>query len=467
MRGALAAACAAALLLATPAAAYAPDDPLAGHQWYLGAIHAFDGWTDPPALAPVRVAVVDSGVDGKHPELADRIALSRSFVGGSALTDSIGHGTFVAGEIAALTGNGAGIAGIAPNAELLVAKVAQADGGVSAGAEARAIRWSVDHGARVVNLSLGAPRNPHNHTRDGFSQAEANAVAYAVRRGAVVVAAVGNGDTLGAGGPYADYPAALPHVLGVAALARDGSVAAFSNRDALFVDLAAPGADIFSTLPLDSATDGCADPGYSDCGDPFYLHASGTSFAAPQAAAAAAVLLGIRPDLAPEQVVTLLERSAVDLSSVPRCLRCAAGRDAASGWGRIDLAAAVAALGGPLPPRDRYEPNDDAGPAAHLLRSRQVTIHATLDAWDDAHDVYRIHLAAGARLVATIRGSAARLALWKPGTLHVSSLEAHLHQLAREGTRISYRAPLAGDYFVDAHLVARTGPAAYALTLSR
>jgi subtilisin family serine protease len=467
MRGALAAACAAALLLAAPAAAYAPDDPLAPHQWYLDAIHAFDGWPAPPQLAPVRVAIVDSGVDGKHPELAGRIVLARSFVGGSALTDSIGHGTFVAGQIAALTGNGAGISGIAPNAELVVAKVAEADGGVSAGAEANAIRWAVDHGARVVNLSLGAPRDPRNHARDGFSQAEANAVAYAVRRGAVVVAAVGNGDTLGAGGPYADWPAALPHVLGVAALARGGPVAAFSNRDALYADVAAPGADIFSTLPLDSATDGCADPGYSDCGDPFYLHASGTSFAAPQAAAAAAVLLGLRPELAPEQVVSILERSAADLPSVPRCLRCAAGRDAASGWGRIDLAAAVAALAAPLPPRDGYEPNDDAGGAAHTLRARRVALHATLDSWDDAHDVYRVHLAAGARLRVTARGASVRLALWKPGTLHVNSLEAHLHQLAREGARISYRAPLAGDYFVDAHLTTRTGPIAYTLTLSR
>ena len=81
--------------------------------------------------------------------------------------------------------------------------------------------------------------------------------------------------------------------------------------------------------------------------------------------------------------------------------------------------------------------------------------------------MYRVHLGAGARLVATARGNSVRLALWKPGTLHVNSLEAHLHQLAREGARISYRAPFAGDYFVDAHLTTRTGPAAYTLTLSR
>src|SRR3954453_21618691 len=186
MRAALAAACAAALLLAAPAAADPPDDPLAAHQWYLDAIHAFDGWSAPPDLAPVRIAIVDSGVDGRHPELVGRIGLARSFVGGSALTDSIGHGTFVAGEIAALTGNGAGIAGIAPNAELIVAKVAEADGGVPAAAEAKAIRWSVDHGARVVNLSLGAPRDPRDRARDGFAQAEASGRAQAVPPGARV-----------------------------------------------------------------------------------------------------------------------------------------------------------------------------------------------------------------------------------------------------------------------------------------
>jgi hypothetical protein len=467
MRRALAAAVVAAALLAAPASAYAPGDPLVSHQWYLDAIHAFDAWPAPPQLAPVRVAIVDSGIDGKHPDLAGKVVLARSFVGGSPLVDTIGHGTFVAGEIAAVSGNGQGIAGIAPNAQLLVAKVAEADGGIPAGAEAKAIRWAVDRGARVVNLSLGAPRDPRNPARDGYSVAEASAVAYATRHGAVVVAAVGNGDTLGTGGPYASWPAALPHVLGVAALTRDGSVASFSNRDALFVDLAAPGTDIFSTLPLAAATDGCTDPGYSDCGDPFYLHASGTSFATPQVAAAAAVLLGLRPDLAPEQVTTLLERSAVDVPSGPHCLRCAAGRDAASGWGRLDLAAAVAALNRPLPPRDHFEPNDDAGPAAWPLGRRTTTVRATLDAWDDAHDVYRIHLVAGRRLVARVQGAAVRLSLWRPGTLHVNSLEAHLHQLAAEGTRISYRVPLTGDWYVDVHLATRTGPVPYTLTLTR
>ena len=81
--------------------AYTPNDPLAARQWYLGMTRAFDYWDSAPTLAPVRVAVIDSGVDGTHPELAGRIAASRTFVGGSALVDQFGHGTMVAGEIAA------------------------------------------------------------------------------------------------------------------------------------------------------------------------------------------------------------------------------------------------------------------------------------------------------------------------------------------------------------------------------
>src|SRR5205814_10486828 len=113
-----------------------------------------------------------------------------------------------------------------------------------------AIRWAVDQGARVINLSLGGLRDPTDPLRDTFSAAESKAIAYAVRHGAVVVAAVGNADQAPrVPWPYASYPAALPHVIGVSALAHDGSVPSFSDRDAVFNDLAAPGQDVFSTLP--------------------------------------------------------------------------------------------------------------------------------------------------------------------------------------------------------------------------
>jgi len=115
-----------ALLVPTVVSAartFQPSDPLVPRQWYLDQDRAFDYWPEQPALYPVRVAVVDSGIDGGHPEFQGRIVKARSFVGGSALVDAEGHGTFVAGEIAAEIDNGEGIAGMAPSAELLVAKV--------------------------------------------------------------------------------------------------------------------------------------------------------------------------------------------------------------------------------------------------------------------------------------------------------------------------------------------------------
>src|SRR5262249_49568939 len=188
-------------------------------QWYLADDHAFDAWAEPPtALEPVKVAVVDSGVDCSLADFAGRIADKRSFVGGDPCVDTEGHGTFVAGVIA---GNldGAGIAGIAYSSQLLVAKVVKQDGTIPLSAEAAAIRWAADSGAKVINLSLGGVRDPQHKNRDTYSQMEASAVAYAYAKGAVLVAAVGNRDeAFSEPWPYAAYPSSLPHVIGVSPL---------------------------------------------------------------------------------------------------------------------------------------------------------------------------------------------------------------------------------------------------------
>src|ERR671933_165874 len=106
---------------------------------------------------------------------------------------------------------------------------------------------------------------------------------------------------------------------------------------------------------------GCPDQGYSDCGSDDYVHASGTSFSAPQVSAAAALLLAIEPTLKPDQVSAILERTADDANASNGCRRCPLLRDSLTGWGRLNIASALAALRGPLPPADRYETNDDAG----------------------------------------------------------------------------------------------------------
>jgi hypothetical protein len=118
-------------------------------------------------------------------------------------------------------------------------------------AEARAIRWAVKMGARVVNLSFAGTRDPGDPSVDGFSYQERRAIDFAVRSSALVVAAVGNGgDAPTKPWRFAGYPAALPHVLGVAAYGRSGEVPSFSNRDDVYVDLAAPGQDMLSLFPF-------------------------------------------------------------------------------------------------------------------------------------------------------------------------------------------------------------------------
>ena len=445
--------------------AFTPDDPLLARQWHLSANRAFDYWASSPALPTVPVAVIDSGVDKTHPEFAGKIIGGKSFVGGSPYLDREGHGTFVAGLIAATVGNAEGIAGMAPSAQLLVAKVVNPafPDEIDVLAEAKAIRWAVDEGARVINISLGGVRDPLDPTRDAYSQLEAAAIEYAYRHGVVVVAAVGNGNVAPEQPwPFASYPAALPHVLGVSALARDGSAPFFSNRDKIYNDIAAPGQAIFSTLPrvLTSQFRECDEQGYSACGPLDYRTAYGTSFAAPQVSAAAAVLLAEQPSLKPDQVTALLTRTAADVSAATGCSYCPLGRDELTGWGRLDVTAALRALDGELPPRDRFEPNDDAGPAAMRLCCQIKRVVATLDFWDDQSDVYAIKLRRGQPVYLGVRGPAAtdtNLILWKPDAIRVEDIRQRdriAKQSAHPGPRenLAYRAQRTGWHFVQVKL---------------
>jgi subtilisin family serine protease len=456
--------------------ALVPSDPLVPKQWYLTQSRFYEPWITLPALEPVPVAVIDSGVDATHPELARKILGSKSFVGEPASTDALGHGTFVAGLIAAGVGNGIGIAGLAPSAELLVAKVVTKSRTIPVEAEARAIRWAVENGARVINMSLGGIRDPLDPERDTYSRLEADAIAYAVSNGAVVVAAVGNSDQAPESPwRYASYPAALPHVLGVSAVAEDGSVPKFSNRDPIYNDLAAPGHQILSILPrpLTARFPACSEQGYSSCGPDEYREAQGTSFAAPQVSAAAAVLLSLRPSLRPEQVRTILREAAVDHTPTTGCAGCTVGRDALTGWGRLDVARAIGALDEPLPARDRYEANDDAGPRSYELFGTTRRIDATVDFWDDQDDVYAIRLRRGQPVYVGLkgpeRGVDLNLAFWLPGTRSVqdvSSVRLRARVSARPGARqyLAYRAERAGTYYVQVR-ASSAGLSRYRLTV--
>ena len=455
-------AAAVAVPVAVAAGAQQPNDPFLSRQWYVGRDNAMDTFELAAQLPTVRVAVIDSGVDGSHPELKGRIAAAKSFVGGSAKTDSLGHGTFVAGEIAAISNNGAGIAGLAPDARLLIAKVVRNDGSIPPKAEARAIRWAVRMRARVINLSLGSTRDPGDSSVDGYSAIEKQAIEFAVRRGALVVAAVGNGeDAPVQPWPYASYPAAFPHVLGVGAYGRSGNVPAFSNRDKQYVDLVAPGTSMFSLFPrpLTAQFTSCVDQGYSNCGTTDFRPADGTSFASPQVAAAAALLFGEVPSLRPDQASTILKESAVDATPASGCVDCTTNADALSGWGRLDVDAALDRLSS-LPAPDRYEPNDDAGNEAAIISAPRA-FTATLDSWDDPNDVYKVHLDKGQRLSVVVHAGAVdpSLILWKPGLTSLAGATSNLRlrrSIHPAGTpeHIRYRATRAGWYYVQVKLAA-------------
>jgi thermitase len=464
--------------LAVPAAAQAftPNDPLLPKQWYAPQDKAFDAFNTLQFLPTVRVAVIDSGVDVNHPDLKGQIRAARSFVGGSP-ADDWGHGTFVAGEIAAPVDDGHGIAGLAPAANLLVAKVVRPDGSVSTRAEARAIRWAVKLGARVINVSLGGLRDPQDPFFTGYSKVEQQAVDDAVASGVLVVAAVGNNKYAPVKPwKYASYPAALPHVLGVGSYGKDGDVSTFSNQDPVFVDLVAPGEDMFSILPrpLTLKNTNCDEQGYSSCGPKEYKHAAGTSFSAPQASAAAATLFSLDPTLTADQVSWLLERTATPATPDNGCVDCPPGRNPLSGWGKLNIAAAVRALrAADAPTADRFEPNDDIV-IGHAIRGQRARIRATVDFWDDATDVYRIKLRRGQRVTVTAGPSSSlslSVALWKPALGSLSAARGKF-RARREANgpgvvdRFKYRAAKTGWYSLSV-ATTRPGFGSYSLRIKR
>ncbi|MGR6316744.1 type VII secretion-associated serine protease mycosin [Micromonospora soli] len=242
----------------------------------------------PDRLAPlatgagVVVAVIDSGVDRRHPQLAGRVLAGADFLdpGGDGTRDCAGHGTFVASIIAAPPRPGVAFRGLAPDARILPVRVSEQqvvagrESGRTVGAAdfARAIRWAVDHDADVLNLSVVLyADNP----------AVRAAVAYAARRDVVVVAAAGN---LHDSGDPRPYPAAYDGVLGVGAIGADGNRSAFSQTGP-YVDLVAPGSDVLMAAPGQG-----------------HQRAEGTSYATPFVAATAALLRQYRPELSAAEV---------------------------------------------------------------------------------------------------------------------------------------------------------------------
>jgi type VII secretion-associated serine protease mycosin len=319
---------------AVDAAVVRSDDSYRTDQWALDALRAEQLWGLTRGAGQV-VAVIDTGVLGGHPDLAGQVLTGTDFVtpGGNGWDDGLGHGTHVAGIIAALAGNGVGVAGLAPAAKILPVRALDATGGGWDGDIASGVIWAADHGATVINLSVGGPNN---------SDAMRSAVSYAVGRGVVVLAAAGNERQ--AGNPV-EYPAGfdLPGLLAVAATTSTRVSAPYSNTGA-YVDVAAPGDAIVSTY-LGGR----------------YASMSGTSMATPYVAAAAALIRAAAPGMSAVDVTKLLVSSADDVERI--------GRDDDTGTGVIDPAEALCAVDlcppGVTPsPTPSPSPTTSAGPAS-------------------------------------------------------------------------------------------------------
>src|SRR5919107_4804097 len=220
------------------------SDPYRSSQWDLAKIQAPAAWQKSTG-ADVVVAVIDSGVDASHPDLAGQVLPGVDLVAGTSgvSTDPNGHGTHVAGTIAALTGNEVGVSGFAPDAKILPIRTQNANGSGLMSTIATGITYAADHGADVINMSLG-----------GGAQLSAvtNAVAYARSKGVVVVASAGNSRYYGS--PIS-YPAADPGVIAVASTDSADHYSSFSNQGT-YVDVAAPGSSILSTYPVSQGSYG-------------------------------------------------------------------------------------------------------------------------------------------------------------------------------------------------------------------
>jgi thermitase len=285
------------------------DDPLQASQWHLSKISAATAWSVTQGNAGVVIAIVDTGIDYSHPDLAGRVTLGPDFGSDDAdPLDTQGHGTHVAGIAAAILGNGLGGAGVCPGCRLLAVKVfPDGSGSASDFDVAQGIVWAADNGADVVNLSLGGP---------GGSTTLRDAVDYAWSHGVVVVAAAGN-----SGDATTSYPAAYANAIAVAATTSSDTRASFSTYGS-WVDVAAPGVSILSTVPGGS-----------------YQSWSGTSMAAPVVAGAAGLAFAGLSGATNVSVRAALEAAVVDLG--------ATGRDAYFGAGRVDLSRLFSAAPAP------------------------------------------------------------------------------------------------------------------------
>ncbi len=295
------------------AAPAADPNPLVGdavrdEQWHLKTLNVPGAWVYANG-AGVTVAVIDSGVDATHPDLQGQVLPGLDLVDpkGNGDTDLVGHGTTVAAIIAGRGDDSAGVIGIAPKAKILPVRVLNEENRYNdAIIVAKGVRWAVDHGARVINLSLGG---------NGSSPALAAALDYAFAKDVVVVACTGNVSASSTDDVW--YPAREPGVIAVAGMERDGDVLWSGSITGKETVVTAPATDLVGARPGG------------------YWKVQGTSFAAPMVAGTAALIRSRWPSMPAGEVINRIIKTAKD--------RGAPGRDPVYGFGLVDPTGALTA----------------------------------------------------------------------------------------------------------------------------
>jgi hypothetical protein len=384
---------AAALCACSPAAAATgrlAGDPLQAQEWWLAHIGADQS---PPPGPGVPITVVDSGVDPTSSEFAGRP--NTTFLNDQTV-DGPGeyHGTEVA-SLAVAPENGVGIVGVYPQA-VFQAFDASPAGAITDFPASQGIAAAAQHCPGVISISFGG---------SGRDPTLEQSILGAVHNGCLVVAAAGNG---GLQGNPPTYPADYPHVLTVGATDQNDAVADFSTLSPA-LDVVAPGVAMVAASPLSHDPSG------------FSSNLKGTSFSAPVVAAAAAWVWTLRPTLDVTQMLDLLRQSARDIG--------APGFDSASGFGIVNIPAALAAT---APPPDPDEPNDDVDqikPGALFPDGRPLLttpakpstrISGRIDQAEDPRDLYRIWVPAHRVVRATVSaGGDAATRIWGPQTTGV------------------------------------------------
>ena len=294
---------------------FVPNDSLYSSQWHLPKISADMAWDISQGTPSVVVAILDSGVDPTHPDLASKLVAGYNFYDGNTnTTDVYGHGTKVAGTAAAICNDSIGVAAPACQNLIMPIRVTDTSGNGYVSAIASGLSWAVDHGAKVMNLSFGGVAGISTIT---------SAAQYVMNHGGLVIAAAGNCGCFDSTPPN-------PYMISVSGTDQNDNLASWSSQGD-YVDVAAPGVGIYTTM---------MGGGY---GAP-----SGTSFSSPLTAGVVALMMSVNPSLSPTQIGSLLEANADDLG--------AAGYDTAYGYGRVNAYRAVSAAATNSPPRDTTAP---------------------------------------------------------------------------------------------------------------